>query len=113
MKARKRKNKERVWYLAIIAILILVIIILIIRTYSQFETLKLHREYFRQQHPSIQPWMTVHTIVRNYNITGESLRRSLNANSTIKIDTLTIQQICTKNHLNCTDEVNKINRLIS
>jgi hypothetical protein len=107
----KKKGRERMLYMAIITILVIIIILLLVRTYRQYETLKVHREYFRQQNLEIQPWMTVRTVIRHFNITEESLRRELRINNTVEIDRMTLQGICNKNHLNCSEAVNSLNNL--
>ena len=95
--------------LIIIAVLVFLIVLYSIRTYSHYQVLRSHRAYLRQPHAAIQPWMTITTLTRHYNITTDVIQEELGVNATRTTTRQTIQTICDKNQLDCTQVVARLN----
>jgi hypothetical protein len=120
-KAEKMKKYISIFSLFCLLLFIL-IIILAVRTYNHYNELKEHRDYFKQPNASIQDWMTIHSVVYNYNISESQIYfalniepgtfgRELGIDNSTTIDRLTIKAICMKKHLDCNDVVSKLNKL--
>jgi len=122
----KSMNKSMKWKIIVpisICIIIFVFIILFaLRAHSHYVELKSHRDYFKQPNPPIQEWMTIHSVVRYYNLSESKIYSEMNIspdtlnmelgidNSTI-IDRLTIETICAKKHLDCNSVVDRLNSI--
>ena len=122
-KIKRIKKNERIFYLLIIAILLILMAILLIRTHNNYNTLKSHRDYLRQPNPSIQDWMTIYTIERHFNISSVVIDRELRMNGSIlmnklpnesiSLDRLPLKTLCKRNHLNCTEVIERLNSMRS
>jgi len=71
---------------------------------------KSHENYFKESNIQIQPWMNVGVIEKKFNITQESLSKVLFVNVSKISHRSTLDSICKKNHLNCTEVVNELNK---
>jgi hypothetical protein len=111
MAKTKKKVNTNIWYIAIIIILVFIILLLSLRLYNQYETLKSHRQYFRQPSPRIESWMTIQSVKHFFNFTDDELGEALNISSTIKENKLTISEVCLQKHLNCTVVVDELSKL--
>ena len=125
-KPKNKKDKRISWQTFIIILIGIVllscIVLFSIRAYTHYTELEDHKDYFLQPGAPIQDWMTIHSIVRHYNLTEERIYTELNVspgtliselgldNSTV-IDRLTIEKICVEKHLNCTVVVNRLNNI--
>jgi len=115
----KDKNSKKItisrflyiFLIILIIVLVIIIIFFILRTYRQYEMFKSHENYFKQSNIQIQPWMNIRIIERRFNITQDDLSKELNINTSKISQRSTIDSICKKNHLNCTDVVNVLNSL--
>lgn len=103
-------------------IVFVLIIVFGIRAHSHYADLKNHRNYFSQANTPIQDWMTIHSVVRHYNLTEDEIYAEINVspstlvnklgieNSTV-VDRLTIKTICFQKHLDCNAVVNRLNSI--
>ena len=116
-----KNSKRRIVALVLIGFIIFVLMIFFsTRAYYHYIELESHRNYFNEPNASIQDWMTIHAIVRHYNLSEEKIFTELNVspgtlkselgldNSTI-INRLTISTICIEKHLDCKDVVDRLN----
>jgi len=112
MKKKKieKPDKTKVLYIIIIA-LVLLIFLYSFRAYQHYTLMKLHREYFKQPNLQIEPWMTVHSISRHFNISENAIFQELKTKATISNSRTTIESMCKKNHLNCTETISGLNAL--
>ena len=106
----------------LLCLILLALIVLIalysIKTYQQYALLKTHHSYFRQQDVTIAPWMAAGTVIRHFNISQDALLRELNITpakspllNTTMVLRASLDSLCRKNHLNCTDVVRDLNAL--
>lgn len=130
----KKKHNQHLQILIIVGIVIL-IGVFSYRLYTQYNTLRNHRDYIRQPDAEIQAWMSVNTVVRRFNISEDSILKEMNItkdqsmilrrfnvserfiereiNMTSNQTTIrqTLANICKQNHLNCTDVIQRLNNL--
>lgn len=107
----KKINTNKALYVSLIVVLILLILLFSFRTYRHYTVLKSHRGYFRQPNQEIQSWMAVSTIVRHFNISQEAVLHELKSNVSISESRMSIDSICKKNNLNCTQVINNLNAI--
>ena len=118
MEKHKHSNKitiSRFWYIfmiVVIVVLAILIIVFCLRTYRGYLTFKSHESYFKHQNIGIEPWMNVHVIEKRFNITQVDLSKELNINVSKISQTSTLDSLCKKNNLNCTEVVNELNNLV-
>jgi len=105
---RKTVNKEICY---ILIVLVLILCLFAVRTYRQYNILRTHIEHFRQPNPEIEPWMTVSLVAKQFGIPEDEIFQELNTTKKLSHERLTLDGICKKNHLNCTDVINKIEML--
>jgi hypothetical protein len=110
-RADKSSNKKTIWYLVLILILVFFIILFLIRIHQHYTMFRNHEKYFKQPNPQIESWMTVDTLIRYFHISPDYLAKELKVNNTFLNQRLTIDSICKKNHLNCTEVVSNLNLL--
>lgn len=117
-----KKDESMMIFLLIIIVLILFIVFFAVQAYTRYETLKIHRNYFRQPDIQIQGWMNIRTVVQQFNLSEDVIYSELKINSTISVDTLTINETiydnrltiddaCKRSHLNCTQVITRLNSL--
>ena len=106
----KKKDVASPLY-AVVLVLILLILLFSFRTYNHYTALKSHRGYFKQPNPEIQSWMTVRSVVRHFNISENAIYQEFKLNATLSNNRLTIESLCKKNKLNCTEAIIRINAL--
>ena len=101
----------------ILAILIVLIIFLIcvfsFRAYNHIHQFEDHRHFEPHDNQVIQPWMTVHYISYQLNVSEQTIYNQLNINKTLADEKLTLAAICKKKHLNCTLAIQDLNSLNS
>lgn len=107
----KKINKKRSLYTFLILVLILLIFFFSFRAYNHYTVFKIHKGYFKQLNPNIESWMTVHLIIKRFNIAQDVIFKELNVTNTISNQRSSIDSICKKNHLNCTQVINRLNKL--
>ena len=118
MEKRKNSNKIQVnkfLYLSMIIVIIILIVLIVffaLRTIRQYSVLRNHENYFKENNLEIEPWMNIHLIEKRFNITQDNLSGELKINSSRIDQRQTLDSICKKNHLNCTEVVNDLNNLI-
>jgi len=123
---KSKKNKKMNWQAEVIIFAGLIIFVLMIfftvKAYYHYTELESHRKYFMQQNAPIQDWMTIRSIVRQYNLTESVIYEELNVtpgtiveelgvDDSILVDRMTIQTICVKKHLDCSSVVNRLNSI--
>lgn len=107
----KKIKKNKVLYIFLILVLVLLIFLFSFRAYSHYNIFKSHKGYFKQLNPNIESWMTVHLIIKRFNIPQDVILKELKVTNTISNQRSTIDSICKKNHLNCTEVINRLNSL--
>jgi hypothetical protein len=132
----KKKHDQYLPILIIFGIVILILIgVFSYRVYTQYNTLRNHRDYIRQPDAEIQPWMSVNTVVRRFNVSEDTIlqvmnitkeqsailrrfnvserlfEREINMTSNQTTIRQTLASICKQNHLNCTDVIQRLNEL--
>jgi len=112
-KSNKKIDKKSILYIVLILVLILFIILFLIRVHQHYSIFKNHEKYFEQANPKIESWMTVNVLIKYFNISTDSLTKELKIKNNFQYQRLTIDRICRKNHLNCTEVVNNFNLLKS
>lgn len=111
MKKAKRNRLFRIILIAAVLALVLLILFFSFRAYKHYTTLRSHENYFRQPNLEIAPWMTTHFVISRFNIPKEVLFQKLGVNDTRTNQIATIDSICKKNHLNCTEVLGELNSL--
>ena len=107
-----KKLKNETVYLIIIFVLVVLIAIFLIRAYVHYVNLRIHRNYLRQPNAKIESWMSIHTVIRDFNLSNETiLFRELQINNSFANQRLTLDILCKKNHLNCSQVVDSLNAL--
>ena len=91
--------------------MVAIIVFFILRTYKQYEMFKNHENFFRQNRPPIESWMTVELLIDRFHIPPEIVLDELHINYTVSTQRSTIDSICKKNNLNCTEVVNDLNNI--
>ena len=107
----EEKDKNKILYAALIFILVIFISFFLFKIYSNYTLLKNHRAYFKQKNPEIESWMTIQGVIKRFNIPKNTVLKELKINDTLSNERLTIDDICKKNHLNCTEVADALNRL--
>lgn len=108
------ENKDKPLIYALIIVIIVLVLIMVffaVRTYSNYNLLKSHRHYFRQKNITIQSWMNVHSVLRVFNVSSKDLSKELGMNLTSLDQRSTLESICNKKNLNCTQVVYDLNQL--
>jgi hypothetical protein len=111
-KTTKKYNISLILSLVILSLIILTVFFSI-RTHNQYEILKDHRNYLKQQNIEIQSWMTINTVVNRFNMTNDYIYSELGIDNTYSWNRMTIQSICIKKKLDCTKIVANLNSLRS
>lgn len=107
-----KKDMTTTLYIIIIILLAIVILLFLFRAYTHFTQLRAHRQYFRHPNAEIQSWMSIPTIVREFNISESDIYSQLNITKKLTTGRVTLLQLCKENHLNCTEEVAQLNALV-
>lgn len=113
MKKTKKMDKSKILHISLIFVLMLLIFIYSFRAYQHYGILKSHRSYFKQPNQDIQPWMTIRSVERHFNISQSEVFQELKINATATNQRLTIESICKKYKLNCTEVIIGLNSLKS
>lgn len=109
----KKETRSNIIFYSIILIFLALIFIFSYLAYSQYHVLRTHGAYFRQGNNTIQPWMTIRSVERHFNISSEIVNKELKIKSNLTYyNPNTIQSICIKNKLNCTKVVEDLNNLL-
>ena len=103
------KKSREIVYILIILVLVIIICFFLFKTYTNYTALRAHRNYLRQQNPSIESWMTLQTVITIFKVPQNIILKELQINDTLSNEKLTIDSICKQNHLNCTQVVNDLN----
>lgn len=93
----------------LVVIIAALVLLLSIQAYHRFAVLQSHREYFREPGAQIQPWMTVGSVTRHFNISRDEILVVLQVNDSRSLDRTTIESICEQKRLNCTLVINDLN----
>lgn len=105
-------NKEdKTFYWLIVLALIVVTAIMVFRAFRDYNDFRAHRAYFRQPPQEIKSWMPLGFVSKRYQISKEDLVRELKLSDFLLNEKLTIDKICEKNQLNCTQVVENLNSL--
>jgi len=107
----KKINNWRLFYIILILILLLLILLFSFRAYTHYTELKSHREHIRQPDSKIKSWMPLILVMKDFNITEDELIKILKIDNSFRNRRLTIDLVCKKNHLNCTEVVSELNDL--
>jgi hypothetical protein len=108
-----KNNNLRILYAILIIVLVLVIFFFLFRFYQHYTQFRNHQKYFRQPNPLIESWMPVDVVIRDFRVPPEVLFNELKINNTFSNQKLTLDNICKKNNLNCTEVVNNLNHFRS
>jgi hypothetical protein len=107
----RRTNRVTVVFGIIITFLLIALLAVAMHTQNQYRTYQSHRVYLRNPNADIQPWMTVPTVVRHFNVSESIVYKELQMNRTFYDSRSTLDTICRKSRLNCTDVIRKLNAL--
>jgi len=107
----RKKDKALLLFLAGIFFLVLLILVLGIRTYSQYSVLQSHRDYFKQHNISIQQWMTIHVIEKQFNISKDVIYQQLRINGSMSNERASLETICRRNGLDCPKVIKNLEAL--
>jgi len=108
----KKKIKSDIFFYIILIFLIFLILLFSYRAYHNYNVLKTQRGYLKQVNIEIQPWMTVHSVERRFNLSSEKVDKELKIKYNISYyGGETITSLCVKNHLNCTKVIEDLNNL--
>ncbi|MFA5855982.1 MAG: hypothetical protein WC867_01385 [Candidatus Pacearchaeota archaeon] len=107
MKKISKKNLQVI----LIVILLILMVFFIFRAYIHFTNFKDHKNDLKNPEPKIEEWMNVHQAINRFNLPEDKVLEELKLKKTIQYQKLTIDQACKKNHLNCTEIIEKLNNL--
>ncbi len=108
-KASKKYNGIKLLFFGVSFMLLVLALIFLGKAYIHYEEFKSHREYFKQPNPKIQPWMTIPTIVRYFNISESEIQQKLNITAATTERGMSMGDICIKKNINCTEIIKTLN----
>lgn len=113
IKGLNLKKERLIIYTFMLLVIIFLIIVLSIYASSNFREFREDKDYFKENlNPSIDVWMTPSTILRHFEITEEGLFKELNVTKSESSLRTPLYKICAKKSINCSDLVEKLNRLV-
>lgn len=110
---KKEKSYKKQFYVAVVIIIILALLIALsmFRAYRNYALFEQHKHYFYGEEVKIEPWMNIHLITANFNITKEQIVTQFNISSNKINSEASIYRLCKQYKKNCTlilEELNKI-----
>jgi hypothetical protein len=94
----------------VLAVLLVLVILSSFRSYQRYETLRAHRAYLREPNATVQPWMTMQTVARRFNVSQEAVCGAFGLNRSCSSRS-PLSAICQQQRLNCTDVISKLDSL--
>jgi flagellar basal body-associated protein FliL len=106
------RDYKKPFYAAIVIIIILLLLmsIALFRAYRNFSVFEEHRNYFNSEEAKIEPWMNIHAITFNFNITQEQVVSYFNVSERINPEA-SLNRLCKQYNKNCTEIVADLNKI--
>jgi hypothetical protein len=104
-------NKKAYFWSLIFIIFIILTIMFAVRTIHKYDIWKGHEEYLRSDNKTIQEWMPVNLISKRSGITNDIIYSEIGIEESFTNNRKPLFQLCQENNLNCTQLVDRLNRL--
>jgi len=106
------KSRKETVYILIIAILIVIILAVLFsfRAYYNYSVWESRHNYFNQQNPRIESWMTLEMISSRFNIPFEEIIRELNATEHLN-PRVNLDRFCSQYKQDCAIIIERLNNL--
>lgn len=108
----KKKESKLVFYVALLVAFMLAIFVLAHSAINDFNSFRTHQNYFRNNHPQIESWMTPNSVLRHFNVSESDLFRELNVTNSSKNLVTPISKICTTKKIDCQLLLERLNNLV-
>jgi hypothetical protein len=107
-----REKKNIIFWSTLFILFVLLTAIFAIRTINRYELWKEHEEYLKSDNKTVEDWMHVNLISKRSGIPNEVIYDEIGINGSFTNNRKTLKNLCKDNGLNCTDAVERLNRLV-
>ena len=107
----KSRYKDVILYSIIVILLALVVFLLLDRSYRHYTSWENRTDILQGTNPQIQTWMNVRQISRVLNISEDVVLQEMNISRNQVNVHITLDQFCKNYNQNCSDLVNRLNKL--
>lgn len=113
-KNKKYRSANAVIIYSVILIFLIALTFFFFRNaFSNYHSFKEHRDYFRNNpSPAIESWMTPHSVLSHFNISGKDLFLQMNITYNRQNLRIPFSELCAKNKIDCPMLIKTLNEKV-